>query len=160
MTKTLMKCVTTLAVTLALAPQPADAQRIVPPAVPDAIQVPAGNKAFLVGHAVGTQNYICQESTTAPSGVAWALFGPQATLFNEDDGQIITHFLSPNPVEGDMPRATWQHSQGHEPRLGDGRHAAVRHSRRHSRGCFFRSSERRTGPPAANGSPRRPTSTG
>ena len=111
MTKSLMKCVTTLAVTLAVAPQPADAQRIVPPAVPDAIQVPAGNKAFLVGHAVGTQNYICQESTTALSGVAWVLFGPQATLYNDYDGQIITHFLSLNPAESVMPRATWQHSR-------------------------------------------------
>jgi hypothetical protein len=30
------------------------------------------------------------------------LFGPQATLFNDDGMQIITHFLSPNPEEGGM----------------------------------------------------------
>ena len=111
MTNELMKCVTALAVALALAPEPALAQRLIPPAVPDDIQVPAGNKAFLVGHAVGTQNYICQESTTAPSGVAWVLFGPQAALFNEYEGQIMTHFLSLNPDEGGMPRPTWQHSR-------------------------------------------------
>jgi hypothetical protein len=39
------------------------------------------------------------------------LFGPQATLFNDDGMQIITHFLSPNPDEGGMVRATWQHSR-------------------------------------------------
>jgi hypothetical protein len=39
------------------------------------------------------------------------LFGPQATLFNDDEMQIITHFLSPNPDEGGMARATWQHSR-------------------------------------------------
>jgi hypothetical protein len=39
------------------------------------------------------------------------LFGPQATLFNDDEMQIITHFLSPNPDEAGMARATWQHSR-------------------------------------------------
>src|SRR4029434_1014551 len=33
--------------------------QVTPPPVPPNIQVPAGNKAFLEGHAVGTQNYIC-----------------------------------------------------------------------------------------------------
>jgi hypothetical protein len=77
------------------------------PRVPPNLEVPAGNKLFLVGHAIGTQQYIC-----LPSGanVVWTLFGPQATLFNDNDKQIITHFLSPNPSEGGMPRATWQHS--------------------------------------------------
>jgi len=39
------------------------------------------------------------------------LFGPQATLFNDDGMQIITHFLSPNPEENGTARATWQHSR-------------------------------------------------
>ena len=80
---------------------------VTPPPVPANIQVPAGNKAFLEGHAVGTQAYICLPSA---SGYAWTLFGPQATLFNDHDKQVITHFLSPNPLEGGTPRATWQHS--------------------------------------------------
>jgi len=75
---------------------------------PDNIQVPAGNTAFLEGHAVGTQNYICLPSG---AGFAWTFFAPQATLFDDDDEQVITHFLSPNPHEADTPRATWQHSQ-------------------------------------------------
>jgi hypothetical protein len=89
-------------------PQPAHADEVTPPHVPRSIRTPAGNTAFLVGHAVGTQNYIC-----LPSGAdfAWTLFTPQATLFNDDEKQVITHFLSPNPDEDDTPRATWQHSQ-------------------------------------------------
>jgi hypothetical protein len=61
----------------------------------------------MAGHAVGTQNYIC-----LPSGasVAWTLFGPQATLFHNDARQMMTHFLSANPVEDGTLRATWQHS--------------------------------------------------
>jgi Protein of unknown function (DUF3455) len=101
----LIACATALAVAFAVAlPQPAHADHVTPPPVPSKIEVPAGNTAFLEGHAVGTQNYIC-----LPSG--WTFFGPQATLFNDLNAQVITHFLSPNPDEGGTPRATWQHSQ-------------------------------------------------
>jgi hypothetical protein len=90
---------TALAVAFTVAlPQPASANN-----VPSVIEVPEGNVAFLEGHAVGTQNYIC-----LPSG--WTFIGPQATLFDDSDVQVTTHFLSPNPAEGGMPRATWQHS--------------------------------------------------
>jgi hypothetical protein len=86
-------------------PRPAHARRVTPPRVPANIQAPAGSKAFLEGHAVGTQNYICLPS---PSGFTWTFFGPQATLFNDDYEQVVTHFLSPNPFENGTPRATWQ----------------------------------------------------
>jgi hypothetical protein len=112
-------CATALAVafTVSLA-QPAQAQHIKVPPVPDDIKVPAGAKAFLEGHAVGTQNYICLPSG---SGFAFVLFTPQATLFNDDMDQIITHFNSPNrnpspsptpppDVEGTI-RATWENSR-------------------------------------------------
>jgi Protein of unknown function (DUF3455) len=79
-----------------------------PPSMPTNLQVPEGHKTFLEGHAVGTQNYICLPAST---GVAWTFVGPQATLFNDYERQIITHFLSPNPDESDMARATWQHSR-------------------------------------------------
>ena len=92
----------------ALLPQPIHAHRGAPPDAPAAIQVPAGNTLFLEGHAFGTQDYICLPSG---SGFTWAFFGPQATLFDDDDRQIVTHFLSPNPLEHDTPRATWQHSR-------------------------------------------------
>jgi hypothetical protein len=95
---------------------------IVVPPVPPNLQVPAGNKVYLQGHAEGTQDYICMAcpnsitpATMCPaSGFAWAFFGPQATLFNVDDGndgQIMTHFLSPNPEEGGRARPAWQHSR-------------------------------------------------
>jgi hypothetical protein len=42
--------------------QPVHAQTVVPPSVPPGLEVPAPNQAFLVGHAVGTQNYVCQPS--------------------------------------------------------------------------------------------------
>jgi hypothetical protein len=101
--------VTVLALTVTAAlPQPAHAQRVEPPPVPALIQAPAGSRAFLLGHAFGTQNYICLPSGT---GFAWTLFGPQATLFADNDRQIITHFLSPNPDENGLARATWQDSR-------------------------------------------------
>ena len=104
----LIACATALAVAFTVSlPQPARAD-VTPPTVPADIQVPAGNKAFLEGHGVGTQNYIC-----LPSGshFAWTLFTPQATLFDDDDQQVTTHFFSPNPIEDDTIRVTWQHSR-------------------------------------------------
>jgi hypothetical protein len=81
---------------------------IKPPSVPSNLQVPEGYKAFLEGHAIGTQNYMCLPGS---AGITWLPIGPQATLFNDHDEQIITHFLSPNPDENGSPRATWQHSR-------------------------------------------------
>ena len=89
---------------------------IVVPPVPTNLQVPVGNSVYRVGHATGTQDYVClpcpatSRTCTAP-GFIWTFFGPQATLFDDDDEQIITHFLSPNPDEGGTPRATWQDSR-------------------------------------------------
>jgi Protein of unknown function (DUF3455) len=99
------KC-TALIVTLAIAPSTAAAQ-VIPPSVPTNLDVPAGHTAFLIARAEGSQNYICLSSGP---GFRWILFGPQATLFDDGDQQVITHFLSPNPDEDGAPRATWQHS--------------------------------------------------
>jgi Protein of unknown function (DUF3455) len=114
----LIACATALAVAFTVAlPQPAHADDVTPPPVPHNIDVPKGNVAFLVGHADGTQNYICLPSGSA---FAWTLVTPQATLFDDDEKQLITHFFSPNPFEVNtnpkvvadgMIRATWQDSQ-------------------------------------------------
>jgi hypothetical protein len=101
---------TALAVALTV-PQTARADTVTPPPVPSDIQVPAGNVAFLVGHAVGTQNYICLPSATSATGFDWSLFTPEATLFSDDDKQITTHFFGPNPAENRLIRAAWQHSR-------------------------------------------------
>jgi len=83
------------------------------PPMPATLQVPSGNTVFLHGYAEGTQNYICQTTAT---GFAWRFLGPQATLFVVSPGfgptfqQLATHFLSPNPVESGIARATWQSS--------------------------------------------------
>jgi Protein of unknown function (DUF3455) len=90
-----------------VAPFKAMAAHVDAPQVPDVLAVPAGSKAFLIGHAVGTQNYICLPDG---AGAKWVLFGPQATVFDDAGRQIMTHFLSPNPAENSTPRATWQHS--------------------------------------------------
>ena len=90
---------------------------ITPPPLPAGLApVPTGNKLFLGTHAVGTQNYVCKPSG---AGVAYILFTPEATLFGEDGGQVITHNFSPNPFEpntdpkvvapGGTIRATWQY---------------------------------------------------
>jgi hypothetical protein len=44
------------------------------------------------------------------SGFAFTLFTPQATLFGDNEKQVITHYFSPNPSEGGTIRATWQDS--------------------------------------------------
>lgn len=93
---------------------PVSSSLIKTPPVPSELQVPAGNIAYLKGHAVGTQNYICQVSE---SGASWKFIGPQATLFVTLEWndfqiaqQITTHFLSPNPIENGLARPTWQSS--------------------------------------------------
>src|SRR5216684_2817618 len=97
----------------------AAARKIMPPTTPADIKPPAGNSAFFVGHAVGTQGYICLPTST---GASWTVNGarPEATLFSNILGeavQIITHFLSPNanpngfaPTPIPFANATWQSS--------------------------------------------------
>jgi hypothetical protein len=89
-------------------PLPVQAAQIPVPAVPDAIKVPVGNEPYQIGHAVGTQNYICLPTDT---GVAYKLFTPQATLFDDSGKQFVTHFFSPNPAENGTIRATWEDSK-------------------------------------------------
>ena len=96
-----------MAFTFAL-PYSAHAQ-VVPPPVPTELRVDPPNEPFLLGRGVGTQNYVCQP-TTSLGRVAWTLFTPQATLFDDQHEQLITHFFSPNPDEGGIVRVTWEDS--------------------------------------------------
>jgi Protein of unknown function (DUF3455) len=70
-----------------------------PPSVPTKIDVPAGNKVFLVGHAVGVQIYACGPTA---SGNGWSLAGPRADLYDDNGKVIATHFAGP----------TWQAKDG------------------------------------------------
>src|ERR1700733_8067334 len=95
-------------------------ERVTPPATPAAITPPPGNIPFLMGHARGTQGYLC---LPLGSGASWTVDAarPQATLFVTLFGsfsqQILTHFLSPdtNPNQyapSPLPfgSPTWQSS--------------------------------------------------
>jgi hypothetical protein len=69
------------------------------PSVPSRIEVPAGNKLFLVGHAVGVQIYSCNAT---PSGFVWGFVAPRADLYGDNGKLIVTHFGGP----------TWQAKDG------------------------------------------------
>jgi hypothetical protein len=99
---------------------PALAGGVMPPPTPPAITPPAGNIAYLLGNATGTQGYVCLPSG---AGASWTVNSsrPQATLFTTLFGsftqQILTHFLSPDtnpnqfapsPIPFGSP--TWQSS--------------------------------------------------
>jgi len=98
----------------------AAAQTVTPPPTPTLITPPVGNTAFLVGHARGTQGYVCLPTGPGASTASWTVNArPEATLFTKffgQDVQIITHFLSPdeNPKDPTLPvpfgNATWQSS--------------------------------------------------
>ena len=106
-------CTAGLAVALSLA-QLAHAHQVTPPRVPHDLEVDPGNKAFRVGHGIGTQNYICLPSG---GGFAFQLFTPEATLFDpRSKQQIITHYFSPNnnpfdPADKGVIRVTWEDSR-------------------------------------------------
>jgi len=87
---------------------PADDHEIILPDMPANIVVDAPNVPYLLGHGVGTQNYVCLPA--AGGGVAWSLFTPEATLFNDDKGQLTTHFFSISPEDHQI-RATWESSK-------------------------------------------------
>src|SRR4029079_15101526 len=71
--------------------QNSDPGNLRPPTVPDNLKVEDGNKVFLVGRAVGTQNYVCKASG---AGFKFVLFTPQATLFGADSNrELIHHFF-------------------------------------------------------------------
>ena len=119
-------CAIAAAFTVSLT-QPAHAVQVTPPDMPDNIKVVDGSRAFLVGHAIGTQNYVCLTAGVDAQGnprFAWTLFTPEATLFSDDSKELITHYFSPNlnpndqePSPGATPfadgpiRATWQHAR-------------------------------------------------
>ncbi len=69
------------------------------PVVPSKIEVGAGNKVFLVGHAVGVQIYSCNATS---SGFVWGFVAPRANLYDDHGKLIITHFGGP----------TWQAMDG------------------------------------------------
>jgi len=100
----------------------AEAQTVTPPPTPTIITPEAGNTAFLLGHALGTQGYVCLPTSPGGSTASWTInpARPEATLFTKffgQDVQIITHFQSPDtkpnmfaPSPIPFGSATWQSS--------------------------------------------------
>jgi hypothetical protein len=90
-----MKRMQLLAVVAVLAAWPA-AQlahaAIAPPPVPAEIQVEAGNKLYLVAHAVGVQIYTCKPTA---DGYAWSFAGPRANLYDDRGTLVATHYRGP-----------------------------------------------------------------
>lgn len=91
------------------------------PITPDTITPSPGNSAYLEGHAVGSQGYICLPTASGTNSWTVNAARPEATLLVDVFGhpvQIITHFTSidtnpndfapkPVPLGGN---ATWQSS--------------------------------------------------
>ena len=100
----------------------AQAPNVSTPKTPSIITPPPGHSLFLVGHAEGTQGYVCLPTAPGASTASWTVKGarPEATLFVRffgQDFQITTHFLSPNTNPNEVaPKplpfgsATWQSS--------------------------------------------------
>jgi len=68
---------------------------VIPLLAAAAIAVPAGNKEYLVGHAVGVQVYRCD-------GSVWTFVAPRADLYGDNGKRIAIHFAGP----------TWQAKDG------------------------------------------------
>ena len=78
----------------------ANAQRVSPPDVPDKIKAPSSEEVVLIGHASGSQIYVCQQD--ANQKWAWTLKAPDAEL-RDDKGTVIgRHYAGP----------TWKHNDG------------------------------------------------
>ena len=69
------------------------------PSVPPEIAVEAGNKLFLVGHAIGDQIYRCK---AVAGGYSWGFVAPRARLYGDNGKLITTHYGGP----------TWQATDG------------------------------------------------
>jgi hypothetical protein len=80
-----------------------DPGAVTPPAVPAALEPPAGTSLAFGLHAEGTQIYVCRATGTgagAGGPLAWALKAPDAKLYDNSCKQVGTHFGGP----------TWQSS--------------------------------------------------
>jgi hypothetical protein len=66
-----------------------------PPAVPGALDAPAGSTLMLRYRAEGTQIYTCKALEGAATGFAWTFKAPEAKLLDDQCAQVGTHFAGP-----------------------------------------------------------------
>lgn len=67
-----------------------------PLTIPDALQVPAGQKLVLDARATGVQIYVCSTVNAAPAQARWILKAPEATLFDAAGNVVAHHFAGPS----------------------------------------------------------------
>jgi hypothetical protein len=79
------------------------------PGIPTDIQVPAGNKLFLTGHATGVQIYDCVANGT---GYAWSAPTPRADVYGDNGKLIATHFGGPTWEAKDGSRVVGRKDAG------------------------------------------------
>ena len=77
-------------------PHAALAQTVTPPAVPPGLEVPEGNHAFLIGHGVGTQNYVCAP-TDKLGHVAFTLVHSASDIVQRRPAATHHSLLQPEP---------------------------------------------------------------
>ena len=73
-----------------------------PPAIPAALEVPAGQKLTFHATGVGVQIYVWTTNPTNPALASWVFSAPHAILLREDHGVVGRHFAGP----------TWQANDG------------------------------------------------
>jgi hypothetical protein len=67
-----------------------------PPAVPAALQPPAGQSPFASLRATGVQIYECARKADAPGGFAWQFRAPEAQLADASGRVVGRHFAGPS----------------------------------------------------------------
>ncbi|NHI00531.1 DUF3455 domain-containing protein [Oceanimonas sp. MB9] len=72
-------------------------------AVPDSVQVPAGNKVALETVGVGEITYECRAKADAADELTWVFMGPDAMLKDSGGNEVGRYF---------GPPATWQAADG------------------------------------------------
>jgi hypothetical protein len=98
-----MACVTCVFASSLVSAQKDVPDKEVPPDVPDAIQVPAGEEVVLFAHGTGWQVYSCKK-TESEGKFAWVLKAPEADLLDRKDKVIGKHSAGP----------TWKLKDGSE----------------------------------------------
>ncbi|MBV8515327.1 MAG: DUF3455 domain-containing protein [Acidobacteria bacterium] len=92
------------AVLVALVIDPAAAQQLTRPDVPDKLAAPANETLVLEAHATGDQIYVCKPGSDPDQKLAWILKEPDAQLFDAQNKVIGKHHAGP----------TWKHNDGSE----------------------------------------------
>lgn len=67
-----------------------------PLAVPEALQVPAGQKLVLDARATGVQIYVCSAAKADPAHTEWAFKAPEASLFDAAGNSVARHYAGPS----------------------------------------------------------------